>query len=55
VEQINQLSEQDTKLLKELEDAKKFQKKEMDVNDGVKKYQDNVINWTDYEIRKKSN
>ena len=68
METLNQLSEQNTELLKEIEDAmiafeqmKKLQKKEMDANDVVnevekleKKYQDMVTNWTDYANQAKN-
>ena len=67
-ELLNQLSEENTELLKEIEDAmiafeqmKKLQKKEMDENDVVnevakleKKYQDMVANWTDYANQAKN-
>ena len=68
MELLNQLSEENTELLKEIEDAmiayeqmKKLQKKEMDANDVVnevekleKKYQDMVANWTDYANQAKN-
>ncbi len=65
---LNQLSEQNTELLKQIEDSmtayeqmKKLQKKEIDQNDVVsevekleKKYQDMVTNWNDYANQAKN-
>ena len=65
---LNQLSEQNTELLKEIEDSmtafeqmKKLQKNEMEANDVVnevekleKKYQDMITNWTDYANQAKN-
>ena len=67
-EMLNQLSEQNTELLKEIEDSmtafeqmKKLQKNEMEANDVVnevekleKKYQEMVTNWTDYANQAKN-
>ena len=67
-ELLNQLSEQNTELLKEIEDSmtafeqmKKLQKNEMEANDVVnevekleKKYQEMVANWTDYANQAKN-